>query len=89
MKAPADAGTSTGKGAINMNKTIDKYTTHQDKMEAIKTALCVCLLLAVIIAGAVGLSLEKPHTPPDKTYPMTNARIVWEGAGYNGVYAHE
>ena len=72
-----------------MKNTTNYCTTNQDKREAIKTALCVCLLLAVIIAGAVGLSLEKPHTPPDKTYPMTNAHIVWEGAGYNGVYSHE
>jgi hypothetical protein len=72
-----------------MKNAITHCTTNKDKKEAIKTALCVCLLLAVIVAGAVGLSLEKPHTTPDKTYPMTNARIVWCGAGYNGVYSHE
>lgn len=72
-----------------MKNAITHCTTNKDKKEAIKTALCVCLLLVVIVAGAVGLSLEKPHTTPDKTYPMTNARIVWSGAGYNGVYSHE
>lgn len=72
-----------------MKKAITHCTTNKDKRESIKTGLCICFLLAVIIAGAVGLSLEKPHTPPDKTYPMTNAHIVWSGAGYNGVYAHE
>ena len=72
-----------------MKNAITHCTTNKDKKEAIKTGLCICFLLAVIIAGAVGLSLEKPHTTPDKTYPMTNAHIVWEGAGYNGVYSHE
>ena len=72
-----------------MKKAITHCTTNKDKSESIKTGLCICFLLAVIIAGAVGLSLEKPHTPPDKTYPMTNASIVWSGAGYNGVYSHE
>jgi hypothetical protein len=72
-----------------MKKAITYCTTNKDKRESIKTGLCICFLLAVIVAGAVGLSLEKPHTTPDRTYPMTNTRIVWEGAGYNGVYSHE
>lgn len=72
-----------------MKKAITHCTTNKDKRESIKTCICVCFLLSVIIAGAVGLILEKPHTPPDKTYPMTNAHIVWKGAGYNGVYSHE
>lgn len=62
------------------------YITKERKKERVKTAVSVCLLLAVIIAGTVGLIMENRPMEPDTVYPMTNRRIEWTGAGYSGIY---
>ena len=46
------------------------YITKERKKERAKTAVSVCLLLAVIIAGAVGLMLENRPMEPDTVYPI-------------------
>lgn len=68
-------------------KTTSNSTTYSGKRESLKTILAVAMLLTVIIAGAVGLIIEKQPTGYDKVYPMTNQHISWSGAGYSGIYA--
>ena len=54
-------------------------------LSALKEFL-ITFLLAVIIAGTVGLILENQPMEPDVVYPMTNRNITWTGAGYSGIY---
>jgi hypothetical protein len=64
------------------------YTTHREKMERIKLALAVLMLLAVIAGWAVTLATEKPRKDYDIELPMANAHVSWmqtyrEGAASN------
>ena len=45
------------------------------------------VLLAVVAVVVLALLPAEAHTEPDVIYPMVNQNIVWEGAGYNGIYA--
>lgn len=63
----------------------NQYTTDCGKKERVKTSVAVLCLVAVIIAGAVGLIIERQPTPWDVEYRMTNQHIRWEGAGYDGI----
>ena len=63
-----------------------KYITSEMKKERRKTLAAVFSLVAVIIAGTVGLILENQPMEPDVVYPMTNRNITWTGAGYSGIY---
>ena len=66
--------------------THKQYTTSWRKKERLKTLAAIFCLLAVIIAGTVGLILENRPMEPDVVYPMTNRNIEWTGAGYSGIY---
>ena len=65
--------------------THKQYTTSCIKKERLKTLTAIFCLLAVIIAGTVGLILENQPMEPDVVYPMTNRNITWTGAGYSGI----
>jgi hypothetical protein len=69
-----------------MMMTHKQYTTSCRKKERLKTLTAIFCLLAVIIAGTVGLILENQPMEPDVVYPMTNRNITWTGAGYSGIY---
>lgn len=66
--------------------TREHYTISGRKRERLKTLTAIFCLLAVIIAGTVGLILENQPMEPDVVYPMTNRNITWTGAGYSGIY---
>lgn len=45
------------------------------------------IILAAVIAALVWLNISvKPRTPWDVCFEMTNSRIEWNGAGYNGIF---
>ena len=54
-----------------------KYITSEMKKERRKTLAAVFSLVAVIIAGTIGLILENQPMEPDVVYPMTNQHIEW------------
>ena len=57
---------------------IRKYsTTSCAKREHLKTLAAIFCLLAVIIAGSVGLILENQPMEPDAVYPMANQHVEW------------
>ena len=62
-----------------------QYTTSCEKKERAKTALSVIVLLFMITLSILVYTNKEP-TGWDVSYPMANAKIEWEGAGYNGVY---
>ena len=64
----------------------NKYITSEMKKERRKTLAAVFSLVAVIIAGTVGLILENQPMEPDVVYPMTNQHIEWTYAlkGWDG-----
>lgn len=53
-----------------------------------RKAFVVCMsVMAVIIGALVWANIWVMREPePDVVYPMTNQRIVWKGAGYNGIW---
>ena len=53
------------------------FTTSCRKKERAKTISAIFCLLAVIIAGTVGLILENRPMEPDVVYPMSNQNIEW------------
>ena len=58
-----------------------KYTTK----EKIKTSLAILILIAEIAAGIRMYAEEKRERENIwiGSYPMANANITWEGAGYS------
>ena len=66
-----------------MNHTY--YNTSSVKKERAKTALSIIALLIMIALTIVVFTHEEPVSW-DVSYPMTNAKIEWEGAGYNVLY---
>ncbi len=54
-----------------------------------KTFQITMCFMAVIIGMLIFLNIaeENWEPEPDVVYPMTNQRIVWQGAGYNGIWA--
>ena len=57
--------------------TREHYTISGRKRERLKTLTAIFCLLAVIIAGTVGLILETQPMKPDVVYPMANQHIEW------------
>ena len=52
-----------------------------------KTFVVCMSVMAVIIGALVWANIWVMREPePDVVYPMTNQRIVWKGAGYNGIW---
>ena len=60
-----------------------KHYTTRDKEKAI-FAFVMGLILIVLAAWFAFFAPVEVHTAPDAVYPMTNQRITWEGAGYDG-----
>jgi len=71
-------------------KPKNQYNTSVRKRERIKTGLCVLVLAAVLAGGAAELILERQREAAKWTeIPMANRRIVWEGAGYSGIWGRD
>ena len=53
-----------------------------------KRTFRICLgVMAAVIGALIWLNVAvKKGTEPDVSFRMVNAGIVWEGAGYNGIY---
>ena len=53
-----------------------------------KKTFCICLSVIVTLVLAMVLTAWRfpPRTEWDVCYEMTNSRITWDGAGYNGIY---
>ena len=64
-----------------------KHYSTRDREKAIFTAICG--MVAIILAVWMGIMAmkEAERIRPDVEYPMVNQSIVWEGAGYSGIYA--
>ena len=44
-------------------------------------------ILAVVMVVMILLNVQQARgLEPDVVVPMTNSRIAWSGAGYNGIY---
>lgn len=56
-----------------------------------KTFRITMCFMAVIIGMLIFLNIaeENWEPEPDVSYPMTNQKIVWQGAGYNGIWAKD
>ena len=62
------------------------YKYINKKPEESKAAKVMVVILVVMVAALIAVSIwEMMRGPePDVTYPMTNQRIEWTGAGYGG-----
>lgn len=59
------------------------------KKSRLNTALMILFALIVIGGGIAGTEIEMARKRERiwfESYPMTNQRVSWEGAGYNGIY---
>lgn len=59
------------------------------KHMSLNTFLMILFTLIVIGGGIAGTEIEMARKRDRiwfESYPMTNQRISWEGAGYNGIY---
>ena len=63
-------------------KYINKKT-EESKAAKILIAILVVMLMA-LAAVTIWEMLRGTEIEPDITYPMTNQRIEWTGAGYGG-----
>ena len=59
------------------------YSTKRNIWELVAMILAILFLLAMI---GLNLFVRAEPDPEVVTYPMVNSRIVWEGAGYSGIY---
>ena len=68
-----------------------QYTTYSGRKERIKNLIVAILVVVELIVGIYVLFFEEEPAPTgwEHEYPMANANITWEGAGYNGVYGHD
>ena len=57
--------------------------TEESKAAKILIAILVGMLMALAVV-TIWEMLRGPEIEPDITYPMTNQRITWTGAGYGG-----
>ena len=64
-----------------------KHYNTREKEKAIFTAVMGLIMLVVAVWLTLASVAEANRIKPDKVYPMVNQNIVWEGAGYNGIYA--
>ena len=63
------------------------YKYINKKPEESKAAKVMVVILVVMVAALIAVSIWEmlsETTQPDITYPMTNQRIEWTGAGYGG-----
>lgn len=64
-----------------------KHYSTREKEKAIFTAVMGLVLLVFAVMVTLARIEEAKRIKPDRVYPMVNQNIVWEGAGYNGIYA--
>ena len=60
-----------------------KHHRHYSKEKVVSIALRI-ILAALIVFAIYTVSTAVALKSWDVEYPMTNARIEWAGAGYNG-----
>ena len=62
------------------------YRYFNKKTEESKAAKILIILVVVLVMALAAVTLMEAiqGTEPDITYPMTNQRIEWTGAGYGG-----
>ena len=64
-----------------------KHYSTREKEKAIFTAVMGLVLLVFAVMVTLTRIEEANKIKPDRVYPMVNKNIVWEGAGYSGIYA--
>ena len=64
-----------------------RHYTTRDKEKAIFTAIVGAIMLIVAVWMSIMAMKEADRIKPDVEYPMVNQNIIWEGAGYSGIYA--
>ena len=64
------------------------YRNYIKKTEESKAAKILIIIVVVLVMALAAVTiwemLRGPEIEPDITYPMTNQRIEWTGAGYGG-----
>ena len=64
-----------------------KHYSTREMEKAIFTAVMGLVLLVFAVMVTLARIEEANRIKPDRVYPMVNQSIVWEGAGYSGIYA--
>lgn len=61
------------------------FNKKTEESKAARILIAILVVMLMILAGVtVWEMLRGPEIAPDITYPMTNQRVEWTGAGYGG-----
>ena len=64
-----------------------RYYSTKNRGKAILIAIVGVIMIIVTVWLIIAEIAEAERIKPDVEYPMVNQSIVWEGAGYSGIYA--
>ena len=62
-----------------------KYYSTKSREKAIFAGVVGLIMIVMAVWFAFFAPVEV-HTAPDQIFPMVNQRIIWEGAGYDGIW---
>ena len=61
------------------------FNKKPEESKAARILIAILVVLVMVLAVVtIWEMLRRPEIAPDITYPMTNQRIEWTGAGYGG-----
>jgi len=70
-------------------KSYKHYNRYEKENKGTFTIICLLVLVCLVVLWvltACGV-FDDWTWKPAVSYPMTNAKVTWTGAGYNGIYA--